>query len=63
MAYNDKLGLVDEFGGIQDLENGIIRCVGDAGSRFDEDALRMLRAVRFRGSLDFALKKRQDRQL
>ncbi|MEZ3422719.1 MAG: HD domain-containing protein [Lachnospiraceae bacterium] len=58
MAYNDKLGLVDEFGGIQDLENGIIRCVGDAGSRFDEDALRMLRAVRFSGQLGFCIEEK-----
>lgn len=53
MAYNETAGLVDEFGGVKDLENGIIRCVGDAGQRFDEDALRMLRAVRFSGQLGF----------
>ncbi len=53
MAYNDKSGLVDEFEGERDLEEGIIRCVGDAGKRFDEDALRMLRAVRFSGQLGF----------
>lgn len=43
MAYNKKQGLIDEFGGLKDLEAGIIRCVGSPGSRFDEDALRMLR--------------------
>lgn len=58
MAYNDKRGLVDEFGGIKDLEDGIIRCVGDAGQRFDEDALRMLRAVRFAGQLDFEIEEK-----
>ena len=69
MAYNDKRGLVDEFEGIKDLKDGIIRCVGDAGQRFDEDALRMLRAVRFAGQLGFeiedetrnAIVKRADR--
>jgi len=50
MAYNHSRGLVDEFEGIQDLDRKIIRCVGDAGERFDEDALRMLRAVRFSGA-------------
>lgn len=55
MAYNDKRGLVDEFEGIKDLKDGIIRCVGDAGQRFDEDALRMLRAVRFAGQLGFEI--------
>lgn len=55
MAYNDSRGLVDEFGGIEDLENKVIRCVGNAGARFDEDALRMLRAVRFSGQLGFQI--------
>ena len=58
MAYNDNRGLVDEFGGIKDLKDGIIRCVGDAGQRFDEDALRMLRAVRFAGQLGFAIEEK-----
>lgn len=55
MAYNDRSGLVDEFDGVGDLKKGIIRCVGDAGQRFDEDALRMLRAVRFSGQLGFVI--------
>ncbi len=55
MAYNPRVGLVDAFGGMEDLEKGIIRCVGDAGMRFDEDALRMLRAVRFAGQLGFVI--------
>lgn len=46
MAYNEKNGLVDEFGGIQDLENGIIRAVGDPKERFTEDALRMMQIGR-----------------
>ena len=47
MAYHPQEGLVDAFGGQEDLRAGVIRCVGDAERRFDEDALRMLRALRF----------------
>lgn len=53
MAYNEKDGLVDAFDGLGDLERGIIRCVGVAEERFTEDALRMLRAVRFAAQLGF----------
>ena len=53
MAYNDRDGLVDEYGGKEDLKDGIIRCVGDPAKRFEEDALRMLRAVRFSAQLGF----------
>ena len=53
MAYNDRAGLVDEFDGIGDLENHVIRCVGNPIDRFGEDALRMLRAVRFSAQLGF----------
>lgn len=55
MAYNDKDGLVDLFGGVNDIKDHIIRCVGSARERFDEDALRMLRAVRFSAQLDFKI--------
>lgn len=55
MAYNDREGLVDAFDGIGDLQRGIIRCVGNAKERFSEDALRMLRAVRFAGQLGFSI--------
>lgn len=55
MAYNDETGLVDEFGGIEDLKARIIKCVGDANERFDEDALRILRAVRFAARLGFTI--------
>lgn len=55
MAYNKKRGLVDAFDGMGDMERKVIRCVGDAGARFDEDALRMLRAVRFSGQLCFEI--------
>lgn len=47
MAFSDREGLVDLFGGMSDLDAGIIRAVGDARERFSEDALRMLRALRF----------------
>ena len=55
MAYNNRAGVVDEFGGIDDLKKGIIRCVGIATERFTEDALRILRAVRFSAQLNFTL--------
>ncbi|MCR5451307.1 MAG: HDIG domain-containing protein [Lachnospiraceae bacterium] len=55
MAYNDRSGLVDIFGGREDLENGILRCVGDPELRFTEDALRMMRALRFAAQLDFKI--------
>ena len=55
MAYNDGSGLIDCFGGMQDIERGVIRCVGDAGERFTEDALRMLRAVRFSAQLGYEI--------
>jgi len=58
MAYNEEQGLVDEFDGMGDLRRGIIRCVGNARERFTEDALRMLRAVRFSAQLDFMLEER-----
>lgn len=57
MAYNSTTGLVDEFGGVTDLEKGIIRCVGDPMERFTEDALRMLRAVRFAAQLGFSIEE------
>lgn len=55
MAYNDTVGLVDQFGGINDLENSVIKCVGNPTTRFLEDALRMLRAVRFSAQLSFSI--------
>ena len=53
MAYNERVGIVDAFDGINDLENKIIRCVGETTERFTEDALRILRALRFSAQLDF----------
>lgn len=57
MAYNDKEGLVDIFGGMEDLKNQTIRCVGNAKERFGEDALRILRAVRFAAQLGFRIEE------
>ena len=57
MAYSDRTGIVDEFNGMEDLKNGIIRCVGTAGERFTEDALRILRAVRFSAQLGFEIEE------
>ena len=55
MAYRPETGLVDLFGGREDLEKRIIRCVGDPRERFDEDALRIMRALRFSAQLGFAI--------
>ncbi len=55
MAYNEQDGLVDIFGGIRDMEDGVIRCVGNPRERFAEDALRMLRAVRFSAQLGYRI--------
>lgn len=57
MAYNETEGLVDEFDGTGDLRRGVIRCVGEASERFGEDALRILRAVRFSAQLGFAIEE------
>ena len=55
MAYNDDVRLVDAFGGMQDLNHHLIRCVGNPVERFTEDALRILRAVRFSAQLNFPI--------
>jgi len=57
MAYNPKRGLVDLYGGKEDLENHIIRCVGNPYERFSEDALRIMRAVRFAAQLDYHIEE------
>lgn len=58
MAYNPRRGLVDAFGGIEDLRAGVIRAVGEPSARFDEDALRILRAFRFAAKLGFVIEER-----
>lgn len=55
MAYNERSGLVDLFSGQEDLQAKLIRCVGVPDERFDEDALRILRAVRFAAQLGFTI--------
>ena len=57
MAYNPSGGLVDLFGGLEDIDRKIIRCVGDPLERFTEDALRIMRAVRFSAQLGFSIKE------
>ena len=57
MAYNEEEGLVDLFGGRADMERRALRCVGNPRERFGEDALRMMRAVRFSAQLDYAIEE------
>ncbi len=57
MAYNESEGVLDYFSGQEDLKEGIIRCVGEASKRFDEDALRILRALRFASRLGFKIEE------
>lgn len=63
MAYSPRTGLVDLFGGRRDLENRVIRCVGTPADRFREDALRILRALRFASAYDFSLEAETDKAL
>ena len=60
MAYNEARGLVDLFGGREDLKRGIIRCVGDPRERFSEDALRIMRAVRFSAQLGYEIEEQTE---
>lgn len=55
MAYNDDEGLVDPFGGQNDIKKAIIRCVGSPSERFSEDALRIMRALRFSAKYGFSI--------
>lgn len=57
MAMTETLKIIDPFGGTEDLRKHIIRAVGEPDQRFQEDALRMLRAVRFSGQLDFSIEQ------
>lgn len=60
MAYNDEVGLVDPFNGMEDIKYHKIQCVGKPEDRFDEDALRILRAIRFASQLNFVLEPNTD---
>ncbi len=55
IAYNERIGLVDKFGGEADIRNKVIRCVGAPDERFQEDALRILRAIRFMAQTGFEI--------
>ena len=55
LCFNEKEGLIDLFGGIDDIKNGIVRCVGEPDKRFNEDALRIMRAIRFSCTLGFKI--------
>lgn len=57
MAYSHETGIVDIFGGMDDLKEGVIRCVGNPVERFTEDALRILRAIRFSAQLNFTIEE------
>ncbi len=57
VCYNPSVGFVDYYGGTEDIKNGVIRCVGDPHRRFKEDALRILRAVRFASVLGFEIEE------
>ena len=63
MAYNDEEGLIDPFDGMSDIKRGIIRCVGNAADRFNEDALRILRAIRFAAQLSFVIEDNTSSEL
>lgn len=57
IAYSPKTGYVDPFGGEEDIKAGVIRCIGSPERRFSEDALRILRAVRFSATLGFSVER------
>ena len=63
LAYSKEKGVIDLFGGIKDLGRGLIRCVGDPMARFDEDALRIMRSVRFSAQLGFKIEKKTRRAI
>ena len=57
MAYNDSRGLIDPFGGAEDLKKNLLRCVGDPDKRFSEDALRIMRGLRFASTYGFTVEE------
>ncbi len=63
LAYNENTGITDCFCGKEDLENRLIRCVGEPNKRFEEDALRIMRAVRFASQLDFTVDSRTEESI
>lgn len=63
LAFNEKEGFIDLFGGKEDIERKVIRCVGEAKKRFEEDALRILRCLRFASVLSFDIEKNTKKAL
>lgn len=63
MAYSEEEGIVDLFHGIEDLKKGVIRCVGKPEERFSEDALRIMRAMRFASVLGFKIEEKSDKAM
>lgn len=63
MAYNHETGLVDPYGGLGDIQNKLIRCVGNANDRFQEDALRILRAIRFASRFGFEIETETEKAI
>lgn len=63
LCYDPQVGIRDFYGGQKDIENGIIRCIGDPFQRFDEDALRILRAIRFASQLSFDIEPETSRAI
>lgn len=63
IAYNPKQGYFDEFGGAEDIKAGVIRCIGKPEKRFREDALRILRGLRFSASLGFEIEENTARAM
>ena len=63
MAYNEQEGLVDIFGGMEDIGRKMIRCVGNPEARFGEDALRIMRAVRFSAQLGYKIEEETERAI
>lgn len=58
LLYKPYIGFIDYFGGVEDLKNGIVRCIGNPEDRFEEDALRILRAIRFACKLGFTIESK-----
>jgi tRNA nucleotidyltransferase (CCA-adding enzyme) len=63
MAYSESAGLIDIFGGEEDLKNNILRCVGEPEKRFSEDALRIMRALRFMSERGFTCEEKTEKAL
>ena len=57
LLYDPNIGFLDYFGGVEDLQNEVVRCIGNSEDRFEEDALRILRAIRFASKLGFKILK------